>query len=137
MVGPCSHVTAYRNRTGSRAAFHQLRIGLSSLWRKDAVSFVPKQATLSKSLPCLTLVGLSRLSQNLQARLRQTEQTPIVCIHCAYASTTCTHHRRRHFAVAKTGKLVADSQSDYLTVLHCCCSYSFFNCTSVLLYEVT
>ena len=104
---------------------------------KGRREFVPKQATLSKSMPCLTLVELSRLLQNLQARLWQTEQTPIVCIHCAYASTTCTHHRRRHFAVAKTGKLVADSQSDYLTVLHCCCSYSFFNCTSVPLYEVT
>lgn len=49
-------------------------------------------------LSCLSL-------QNLQERLRQTEQTPIVCMHCACASTTCTHYQQQHYATAKTGKL--------------------------------
>ena len=127
MVAPCSHVIAYRNRTGSRAAFHQLRIGLTTLWTKDAVSPPRSKPYCLKPMPCLTLVELPRLLQNLQARLRQTEQTPVVCIHCAYASTTCTHHRRQHFAVAKTGNLVAASQSEYLIVSYCCSQYSPLN----------
>ncbi|KAL3130987.1 Ubiquitin C-terminal hydrolase 22 [Trebouxia sp. C0009 RCD-2024] len=93
MVASCKHVLAYRNRSGSRAAFSQLRIGLLSLWKRDA---------------------------NLQERLRQTEQTPIVCMHCACASTTCTHYQQQHYATAKTGhELAVDLQHDQLYCAAC------------------
>ncbi|KAL0047634.1 hypothetical protein WJX82_008089 [Trebouxia sp. C0006] len=87
-MSSCKHVNAYRSRQPERAKYFRLQRALLALWRKDS---------------------------RLEDRLKQADQTPLVCLHCAFSSSTCAHHKQQHYAQAKNGhELAVDLQHDQL-----------------------
>lgn len=47
------------------------------------------------------------IAQRLDDRLKLIQHTPLVCICCAYASSTCAHHEQQHYGQAKNGENAA------------------------------
>ncbi|KAL0037564.1 hypothetical protein WJX77_002858 [Trebouxia sp. C0004] len=87
-MASCKHVNAYRSRQPERAKYYRLQRALLALWRKDS---------------------------RLEDRLKQADQTPLVCLSCAFSSSTCAHHKHQHYAQAKNGhELAVDLQHDQL-----------------------
>ncbi|KAL0041778.1 hypothetical protein WJX79_004163 [Trebouxia sp. C0005] len=87
-MASCKHVFAYRSRQPERAKYFRLQRALLALWRQDS---------------------------RLEDRLKQVDQTPLVCLSCGFSSSTCAHHKHQHYAQAKNGhELAVDLQHDQL-----------------------
>lgn len=56
--------------------------------------------------------------QRLEDRLKQADQTPLVCLHCAFSSSTCAHHKQQHYAQAKNGEFAGLLHGLTLLVAH-------------------
>ncbi|KAA6417066.1 MAG: hypothetical protein FRX49_12976, partial [Trebouxia sp. A1-2] len=87
-MASCKHVFAYRSRQPERAKYFRLQRALLALWRQDS---------------------------RLEDRLKQVDQTPLVCLSCGFSSSTCAHHKHQHYAQAKNGhELAVDLLHDQL-----------------------
>ena len=57
--------------------------------------------------------------QRLEDRLKQADHTPLVCLHCAFSSSTYAHHKHQHYAQAKNGEFAGLLHGLTLLVAHC------------------